>query len=222
MDHPTSLPFLREALLFLALVGIFIPLLQRFRINQVIGFLVVGIVAGPFGSGRLFPAGILREPVSQLARADAVLITRADASEDLAGLKDRIGRYTKAPVFASNFVPRSLVSLEDGVPRPLAELQGRAVIAAAGIARPDSFARMLAGLGASVRMLRPFPDHHRFLPDDLAQLRALARERGASVIITTEKDAVKLAGMPVEGIWVLRIGLEVKEKTAWERMVWGN
>jgi len=53
MDHPASLPFLRETLLFLALVGILIPLLQRLRINQVIGFLVVGVVAGPYGSGSL-------------------------------------------------------------------------------------------------------------------------------------------------------------------------
>jgi monovalent cation:H+ antiporter-2, CPA2 family len=53
MDHTASLPFLRETLLFLALVGILIPLLQRFRINQVIGFLVVGVIAGPYGSGSL-------------------------------------------------------------------------------------------------------------------------------------------------------------------------
>ncbi|HET8745837.1 MAG TPA: cation:proton antiporter, partial [Ramlibacter sp.] len=53
MDHSASLPFLRETLLFLVLVGILIPLLQRFRINQVIGFLVVGVVAGPHGSGSL-------------------------------------------------------------------------------------------------------------------------------------------------------------------------
>ncbi|GAB3762932.1 cation:proton antiporter [Ramlibacter monticola] len=53
MDHPAALPFLRETLLFLALVGILIPLLQRFRINQVVGFLVVGVIAGPYGSGSL-------------------------------------------------------------------------------------------------------------------------------------------------------------------------
>ena len=51
MEH--SLPYLREALLFLALVGILIPLLQRLRINQVIGFLVAGVVIGPFGTGSL-------------------------------------------------------------------------------------------------------------------------------------------------------------------------
>jgi CPA2 family monovalent cation:H+ antiporter-2 len=49
MDHTLPLPYLRETLLFLALVGILIPLLQRLRINQVLGFLVAGVLAGPYG-----------------------------------------------------------------------------------------------------------------------------------------------------------------------------
>lgn len=49
MDHAAPLPFLREALLFLTLTGILIPLAQRFRINQVLGFLVVGVLVGPHG-----------------------------------------------------------------------------------------------------------------------------------------------------------------------------
>lgn len=51
MDHSVPLPFLRETLLFLTLVGILIPLLQRLRINQVVGFLVMGVVIGPYGIG---------------------------------------------------------------------------------------------------------------------------------------------------------------------------
>ena len=51
MDHAAPLPFLRETLLFLAFAGILIPLLQRFRINQVIAFLAMGVLLGPFGAG---------------------------------------------------------------------------------------------------------------------------------------------------------------------------
>ena len=51
MDHQSPFPFLRETLLFLSLTGVLIPLLQRFRINQVIAFLSMGIVVGPFGVG---------------------------------------------------------------------------------------------------------------------------------------------------------------------------
>ena len=45
------LPYLRETLLFLALAGILIPLLQRLRVNQILGFLMVGALVGPFGLG---------------------------------------------------------------------------------------------------------------------------------------------------------------------------
>ena len=51
MQEQHALPFLREALLFLALAGILIPLLQRLRINQVVGFLAAGALVGPFGLG---------------------------------------------------------------------------------------------------------------------------------------------------------------------------
>lgn len=51
MAHTSPLPFLHETLLFLILAGILIPLLQRLRINQVLGFLVMGMVAGPNGLG---------------------------------------------------------------------------------------------------------------------------------------------------------------------------
>jgi CPA2 family monovalent cation:H+ antiporter-2 len=61
-----AFPFLREILLFLALSGILIPLLQRLRINQVLGFLAVGALLGPFGLGRMAqdfaPLGLLTFP----------------------------------------------------------------------------------------------------------------------------------------------------------------
>lgn len=53
MEHQAPIPFLRETLLFLTLAGVFIPLLQRFRINQVVGFLVIGVLLGPHGVGSL-------------------------------------------------------------------------------------------------------------------------------------------------------------------------
>jgi len=51
VQEPHALPYLRETLLFLALAGILIPLLQRGRVNQVLGFLAVGALLGPFGLG---------------------------------------------------------------------------------------------------------------------------------------------------------------------------
>ncbi len=53
MDAHAGLPYLRELLLFLAIAGVLIPLLQRLRISQVLGFLAAGALLGPFGLGRL-------------------------------------------------------------------------------------------------------------------------------------------------------------------------
>mgnify|MGYP003703874909 CR=1 FL=1 len=51
MEDQHSIPFLRETILFLALAGILIPVLQRLRVNQVLGFLAAGLLLGPFGLG---------------------------------------------------------------------------------------------------------------------------------------------------------------------------
>ncbi|MFO0041298.1 MAG: cation:proton antiporter, partial [Pseudomonadota bacterium] len=53
MESHAGLPYLREVLLFLVLAGVLIPLLQRLRLNQVLGFLFAGAMLGPFGLGRL-------------------------------------------------------------------------------------------------------------------------------------------------------------------------
>ena len=53
MEEAHAIPHLRETLLFLALAGVLVPLLQRFRVSSVLGFLAVGMLVGPFGLGRL-------------------------------------------------------------------------------------------------------------------------------------------------------------------------
>jgi tetraacyldisaccharide 4'-kinase len=194
---------------------------QHVRLHRDLNILLVD-GADPFGNGRLFPAGILREPLGQLGRADAVLVTRAAAAADLADLKERISRITRAAIFTSNIVPRDLVNLETGAAFPLEGLRGAAVIAAAGIGRPDSLQALLTGLGAEVRYLKSFPDHHRYRTSDLEELRRLAADRGADMIVTTEKDAVKLAGMAGDDLWMLRIRLAVVETERWERVLWGS
>jgi len=193
---------------------------QHVRLHRDLNIVLVD-GADPFGNGRLFPAGILREPLGQLGRADVVLITRASAAADLASLKERISRYTAADILTSNVVPRDLVNLATGAAFPLEGLRGSAVIAAAGIGRPGSFRSLLESLGAEVRDLKAFPDHHRYGPPDLEELRRLATDRGAGMIVTTEKDAVKLAGTTRDDLWMLRIRLEVVEKERWERVLWG-
>jgi tetraacyldisaccharide 4'-kinase len=191
---------------------------QHRRVHRDLNILLVDAL-DPFGNCRLFPAGILREPLRALRRSDAVVITNADRVESLAGLTREIGRHTGAPILTARYTPSVLVDLASGETRPNVTLRGARVFAFAGVARPESFFSTLRALGARVTSVRSYPDHYRYVRTDLAGLFQAAVDSNAVMIVTTEKDAVRLKDMAPEGIWALRVDLEVCEKDAWERML---
>lgn len=181
---------------------------------------IVLIDAGdPFGNGKLFPAGILREPLTALKRAHAVLITKAGLPEDVARLKEIISEKTRARIFTSRFVPLDIVDCCSGTSRPLSSLQGASVIALSGIARPASFTSLLKSLGAGIAAEYIYPDHYAFKKSDFEDVYKKAIEAKADIIITTEKDAVRLKHLTPEGIYALRVELMVDEREEWEKML---
>ncbi|MDH4164029.1 MAG: tetraacyldisaccharide 4'-kinase [Nitrospirota bacterium] len=191
---------------------------QHIRLHRDLDILLVDGIR-PFGNGKIFPAGTLREPVDSLKRADVVVITRAERSPDLNLLKEQIGAHTSAAVFTSRHIPTGLIDLTDDSSKPLSSIQGAAVLAFSGIARPDAFTALLQEQGADIRSAVTFPDHHRYSKNDVDRLRAQAVEVGATLIVTTEKDGIKLRDWDLKGFHALRIRLEVLEKNAWERVL---
>lgn len=144
-----------------------------------LSILVVDAETG-FGNGRPIPAGPLREHVpAGLARADAVALLGAEGARarTLAQWPDLSAR----PVLAGRVVPRDI-----GI-----DWAGQRVVAFAGIARPEKFFATLRGLGADVVAAHGFPDHAPFPPRALRRLSAEAARAGA-MLVTTEKDAVRL------------------------------
>jgi tetraacyldisaccharide 4'-kinase len=165
----------------------------------------------PWGAGHLLPRGLLREPRTALRRADAVILTRADqcSSGDKARLIGEIREFWRdeAPIEAV-FRPTGLVNA-DGAHAALDSLG--AVAAFCGIGNPDGFRRTL--IAAGVRQLaafRTFPDHHHYSEADLAALALWAREQRASVLVTTQKDLVKIPRSRLDGLplWALTIRAE--------------
>ena len=133
-----------------------------------------------FGNGHVVPAGPLREPATQgLARADAVVLVGA-GSPDLGGFP--------GPVLRVRLVPTAASGLED-----------RRVVAFAGIGRPEKFFDTLRVHGAQILEARSYADHHAYTASEIARLKAKAREHDA-MLITTEKDFVRLAPIHREGI----------------------
>jgi tetraacyldisaccharide 4'-kinase len=173
----------------------------------------------PFGNGRLFPAGILREPLSALQRAHVVLITGADRVDDLAPLKRVIRRNTPARIFTSRQVAADLLDAVTGETKPLSSLRSTAVLAFSGIARPASFMSLLLSLGAEVKAEFSYPDHYVYKSSDLVAIRERAAKERLDMIITTEKDVVRLKGLKPDGIWALRIELKIVENEEWEAVL---
>jgi tetraacyldisaccharide 4'-kinase len=163
--------------------------------------------AHPFGNGYLLPRGPLREPPADLRRADILLRTGEDAG-DAAPLREA----PFLPAFRGIHRPRELVEAGTGRVSPPATLRGQKICAFAGIGSPDNFRRGLTALGAEVVSFRTFPDHHPYTPSDIEALRRIAKKSDASLIVTTEKDGVRLSDFPDfrAMISLLRIGMEIK------------
>lgn len=150
----------------------------------------------PFGGERLLPRGLLREPMGNLRRADAVIVTRCDQlpPEALAQLDQRIaaltGRAPLAHVTARWAALRGPESRGEGE-QPIEALRDRRVLGACGIGNPRAFERQLRETAGAVAAVEVRRDHYPWTADDLRALLARAAEGGAEAIVTTEKDWVK-------------------------------
>ena len=167
----------------------------------------------PFGHGHVFPRGLLREPVTGLARAHVVALSRGDLVD--AARREEIRRSVACFAPAAAWVetahaPRCLLSAS-GRERPCDWLRDRSVAAFCGLGNPTAFRRLLEKLGAKLVGFRPLPDHHRYTTGDAAQLAAWARGFGAESLVCTHKDLVKLSADKWDGLPLvaLVVGLEI-------------
>jgi tetraacyldisaccharide 4'-kinase len=148
--------------------------------------------SNPFDNGRLLPAGKLREPLSALWRAGCFIITGDPDTGARNDILAKIRGYTDAPVFFGRFVPSALVSIADRTEMPLGAIRGKKVIAMSSIANPTRFEKALSGVGAVIVGKERFPDHHCYWAEDVAYINRHAMDSDAEIIVTTDKDAVKL------------------------------
>ncbi len=151
------------------------------------------------GSRWPLPAGPWREGWGALARADLLVVTRRRAGVDAAqALADRLtARWPRTPVAMARLELTGLVGMRSGAAVALAALRGQRIIAAAGIADPESFAVQVRASGATVQ-LAAYQDHHEYGAADVARLVQVAA--GAGYLVITEKDAVKLRSVwPADG-----------------------
>jgi tetraacyldisaccharide 4'-kinase len=179
----------------------------------------------PFDNGWLLPAGMLREPLRAVARADVVIMTRRDEAMASKHLKPVSIPFYKEKGFGIFFTDHKITGLllwDKGTLRPasLDALSGKKLFLVAGIARPQSFVGNIERAGHIIAGTRIYPDHHRYRDSDLRAIGIEAEE--ADCIVTTEKDAARFHnswnfGRP---LYALRMEIEfVKEGDRFEELI---
>jgi tetraacyldisaccharide 4'-kinase len=167
----------------------------------------------PFGNRRLLPAGILREPIESLSRADCVILTRI-LDGGAAGLIDRIQQVTKAPVFQSRTSIGQFHRLDANEHDKEALNLSQPFAAFCGIGNPRAFFDQLRAADFDVRHEASFRDHHRYSQADIDRLTGQAQAKGAQALITTAKDSVKLRSLRLQlPCYIAQIDLQIPEST---------
>ncbi len=166
----------------------------------------------PFGFGRVFPRGTLRESPAGLRRAEVAVLTRADLLEPAQreAIRRKAVKYAPALVWTeAAHVPRELLAA-DGRVEPLEHLRGNPVAAFCGLGNPAGFRHTLASCGYTVAGFRDFPDHYRYRPEDTEQLAAWAERLQVAAVVCSQKDLVKLGTgrLGTRPLWAVTIGME--------------
>ena len=165
------------------------------------------VLLGADSAGWVLPSGPFREPKGAIGRADLLLIT---------GAKDKWGQVvSKAKqwlVFDGGLEPVALVGFESRRWKeyPLTLLAGRKIVAVTGIANPEPFYRIIHEWEGEIVDVLEFADHHRYSSQDWQKINRAARN--ADLIITTEKDILKLIRFPFgrEKLLALRVMMAVE------------
>ncbi len=169
----------------------------------------------PFGHRQLFPRGLLRESPRSLRRASIVVLSRADlvSPDERAAIRAESTRLMGSNSFRWAEARHAPVDLIDGEmdSSPIDLLKSRKVLAFCGIGNPEGFRRTLAPLCGTLIDLKTFPDHHVYSARDVDSLREWATASEADLVLTTQKDLVKLrtSSLGKVPLRALRIGMEV-------------
>lgn len=166
----------------------------------------------PFGFEHVFPRGTLREPVTGLARAGVVCLSRADAISkyERDAIRQRVSRIAPNAAWCEAAHSASKLVNTHGESQPLEFLAGHRVAAFCGIGNPAGFRHTLTAAGCEPVVWREFPDHYAFTTSDQAELATMAKAANAEVLVCTQKDLVKLQRAELDGLPLWAVSIEIK------------
>lgn len=156
----------------------------------------------PLGTPRLFPLGPYREPVARVRKADVLLINRGSLRGPLKSFAHGI------PTFHVRYRPLHLFNMRRKAMVNYRFIRGKKVVAFSGLGDNSSFFSLLREIGAEIVWTVEFPDHHRYEAGDLKRIESA---EDGEILVTTEKDAVKLEQMELpDHLFYLAIEAEIE------------
>ena len=165
----------------------------------------------PFGNGHLLPRGKLREPLKNLRRGGLFLLTRVDQADNLNSLREKLRKIKPGvKIVETIHHPDHLIDFKTGERQELGLLSGKRVLVLSSLGHPQSFERTLSKLGALLVEKVRFPDHHRYREAELREVEEKALKKGVDFIITTEKDAVRIASRERASVEMLYLTIKLR------------
>ncbi len=149
----------------------------------------------PWGNGHLIPRGILREPLKSLKRADIVCLAKPDLAKDkVVSIKNNLKQISSKLLIGETI--HQAVRLKDVYRSSiygLSLLENKRVACLCSVGDPKSFESTLKNLGAQVIKNFPFMDHHAYTEEEINKIMEECLKENIQTIVTTDKDAVKIA-----------------------------
>jgi tetraacyldisaccharide 4'-kinase len=159
-------------------------------------YILLTTQSNPFYQDFIIPSGYLRDNRKEAKRASATIVTKVKNIEALDSRMDtKIQKYSEAPVFYSQFqYTKTLPSLSEEEPINIDALKNRKTILLTGIANPDPFLSFWKDNSDFLTHI-DYPDHHTFTIKDILKIQQIFDSFADQnpVILTTEKDSVRLA-----------------------------
>ncbi|HJO94210.1 MAG TPA: tetraacyldisaccharide 4'-kinase [Victivallales bacterium] len=148
----------------------------------------------PFHNHHVLPRGLLREPIKNIRRADYVFLTKSNGGNHIRHIKRFIEHHNRnAEIIECCHKPKYLEKVfKRGERKPLESLKGKKIAALSGIAVPESFEKFLRDYGAIIVYSKSFADHHNYNQQEIIDFMNSAKRHDAEMILTTEKDAVRM------------------------------
>jgi tetraacyldisaccharide 4'-kinase len=182
------------------------------------------LVEKSFFINNLLPTGVMREPLSSIKRADAIIINRKFMEKQ--DIPNEFNKYFKGKnIFTGYYKAISFFDLKHRTELSLEEFQGQKSLVVSGIATPFSFLNILRQTKVDTQNKLIFKDHKKYTYNDVQRIRQLFYSTNSHSVVTTEKDAVKLTNFSREmddiDIYYLKIKFSLDDEEAFKGFIFG-